>query len=188
MGVILFKDDAIQFDATGKVIFTQAGDDPADCACCGDVVAPCVDCPDTANGGADPKVATVSGVGEIVAASQCATANGAYAYSSFNGFSDTTDYCEWTWTRDSGAHQFRLRYTKNAYTWTTGLCSTSLVAGEWAVQLVTSGTPQNGSTWQEKTTGFSCDPTTNRVSGTHIFGAACISNNCTGTPTVTVDP
>lgn len=35
MAKILFKDGKVQFDDTGKILFTQAGDDPADCACCG---------------------------------------------------------------------------------------------------------------------------------------------------------
>ena len=35
MAKVLFKDGAVQFDGTGKVLFTKAGDDPADCACCG---------------------------------------------------------------------------------------------------------------------------------------------------------
>ena len=162
-----------------------------DCGSCS-VDISCTDCSPTGAGTA-PESAVLTGIGNGASGScseSCSGANGTYSYSSF---SDTTDYCEWTWTGTGGSFltvTFRLRYYKNAGTWTRGECSLSMSAEEVAVGLDINNASEEFTDWLEKTTGFTC--ISGKLSGSHTFGSLCSEavgfECCAGTPSVTVAP
>ena len=148
--------------------------------CCGD---PC-GCSTT------PNPATIAGIG-----AGCATLAGNPL--AFNLFSPGGSVCEWTWDATIPA----------AYSWSTRLvlfygtgtltgfgCPVISLANEWAALLThvrenTSFVVIEYYAALEKTTGFSCDPSTGKVSGTHTFGlpgctgitAGCVSTIATVT-------
>ena len=197
MAKILFKDGKIQFDDTGKILFTQAGDDPADCACCGDV-EPCTDC-DPGGSGSSPGSATITNVSQDSSAGNCSDEtcsdyNTAVPYSSFD---DTTspDWCQWKWIKTVGSLDVEvwLRYAKVDGVGFGPICGTiTLDTGEYGILLVVPDEQDSTSftAWESKTTGFSCSAATGKISGTHTFGSPCAQEFgcCGGTPTVTVDP
>jgi hypothetical protein len=192
MAKILFKDGKIQFDATGKILFTKAGDDPDDCDCCGDDPsdAPCTDC-DPGGSGSAPSNAVVTNIveGAGCGPAACSDGNGTASYVTFN---DETDYCEWVWGGWGGpegsGQGIRLRVYKNAATWNYNGCSESMSSGEWAIAMEVRDDFDAAEYWQEKTTGFACPGGGGKVSGAHTFGSQCSSalDCCSGNPTVTV--
>lgn len=152
-----------------------------ECCCDGDPV-PCTDCYEPAgSGGADPNDGVIAG-GPVA----CSGTNAAAPH---NSESSTSDFCTWRWiaTKAGGLNTFvDVWYAKNAVTVgdaVGGCAGVSLLAGEWAIQM---WDEDAGAYWEAKTTGFSCDPSTGRISGTHAFGGTCDGTCAGANPTFTV--
>ena len=117
----------------------------------------------------------------------------------YKSFNSSTNYCKWEWfTGIDNQIVVHLYFIKNDSTTITapdllggGTCSNITGdEGEWVLYFATNyfqGNTDEGE-WFEKTTGFSCSTGTGKVSGTHVFGGPCFSqNDCSGlTPTLTV--
>ena len=171
-GGLLSGGKAALFDVSGE------------CSECCEDADPCPDC-----GGTDPKVATVAGVG---ATADCLDANDDYP---FDTFIEGANICEWSWELNIGflgAGRVILTYAKNSY----GIFCPQLggavtfLPGEWQIRWTTARAVVEA--YWKKTTGFACDPSTGRVSGTDnidITAGDCGANpRCNGSVSITVDP
>ncbi|MEM9019933.1 MAG: hypothetical protein AAGC44_05160 [Planctomycetota bacterium] len=176
MAKVLFKDGKMQFSDTGKILFTQAGDDPEDCVCCSD--DPCTSC-----GSTDPEDGAASG---LAGADNCTEYNTTYPFLS-HGLNDGR--CEWSWRvtgLSRGTGQFLLWYhpagTGRSYACGTG--SVVVADGEWLL-FFERLEPGANTTAMKNTSGFACNPATGKVSGADTIDI-CDEHSCTGPITFTV--
>ena len=148
--------------------------------CCGES-EPCIDCDPFVSGSeSPPNSVTIAG---ITGAADCTDQNGTWPYSRFL---TPTNMCIWEWDlkmTDEGGAVFNVFYITGPRTISGGACAKSALAGEYYVGMDNTITDDS---FLEKTTGFSCDPSTGRISGTHTFAAQCKVTSCSGTVTVTV--
>lgn len=139
----------------------------------------CVSC-HPSKGGATPSDATAGGM------ATCTDFNGTYAYS---GADVLSDLCRWYWNKAGFPARSVILYYARADTTIpslgTGCSAISMSAGEWAILL---SNAFGSYVSIEKTTGFSCDTMTGKVSGTHVMPAACHDTlGCAGdSATITV--
>ena len=171
---------AMVFDADGE------------CAeCCGEPSVPCTDC-DPGGTGTAPSDAVVAAITADPSA-DCPDLNKSHAY---QGFSGGVGSCVWVWDDDTFTDDtliVALTYHKVAGTalgfYLSPQCDIATVEGDWTIRIITPYGP-GADEWHEKTTGFSCNAATGKISGTHAFGAKCFidldDNACGGNPTVTV--
>ena len=148
---------------------------------------PCVDC-DWGTHGVDPEDVVTTGVTNGDETWCTTTPNG-----QFFSYVENASYCSWTWQGNNinSGVLFSVIYAKvNGVGMGTGAgCTGTIDAGEWGVALFVDDLldPTATSEWEEKTTGFCCDPVTKKINGTHTFTAGpCDGTACGGTPTVTV--
>lgn len=129
----------------------------------GDRVRSCgVPCPcHPAFGGSAPS----NGVGSDATGALCSFYNATINYVSAG---ETADWCFWQWSQ-SGSPLVTLYRLKNDATFGAFGCETSAVAGEYVLQVQETSTVL----WIGITEGFSCDPETGKISGTHTFDTRC---------------
>lgn len=151
------------------------------CSCCAGVCDTC----HPSNGGSAPSNAVVAG------ATGCTAINGTY---STQFYDQTGDYCRWIWELPGAAFPLPalsviLLHAKQAFTIgaTGGCAAISVAKGEWVIMITAALASY---TQREKTTGFTCNAGTGKISGSHTFAAvACIdTNGCADKPTITVAP
>lgn len=152
--------------------------------CCGD---PC-GCSTT------PNSATIAGIG-----AGCATLAGNPL--AFDLFSPGGSVCEWQWFVSQPVGYawstfFRLTYGTGTVSSYNANCTAISITNEWVAEIY--HIREDATTFatieyyqdMEKTTGFSCDPSTGKVSGTHTFAlptcaglvtAGCLSTTATVT-------
>jgi len=163
---------SLKKDATTGALLKNSGGALVDvCA------ASCSDC-DPGGSGSTPEDAEITdGLGT------CSSLDGISR--SFDTFSENSERCTWNF-RSSGADttQIELVFAKTAYNFSGSQgCSTiSLAAGEWAIAInfLLGGSAK--AYLREKTTGFSCNPTTGKVSGTHLYTVSACGNEASACP------
>jgi len=157
--------------------------------CCGG----CQKCDPTGSGNT-PSVMQVNGV-------TAGTLNPARCTSipdmSWSSYAVTDDYCLAQWfIINAVEYTGRVKIVKQTHTETTD-CGDSKTfdSGKTYVQFLIDDpfAPPDDAYWEwEETTGFACDATTGKISGTHAFANAPCDIpgdlGCEGSPTLTVDP
>ena len=188
---VLLKNGSVALDTNGDVILIPAGKDPEECPCCdagctgtGD---PCVDC-DWGTHLVDPQDAVTTGATDGDEA-WCETIPDA----SFFSYTENSDYCSWSPPRPPAPPGvlFTVIYAKvdGVDLGVSPGCTGTIDTGEWGAVLFVESLADLTSTseWEEKTTGFCCDASTNTINGEHTFSAGpCDGSACGGTPKVVV--
>ncbi|MEM1213439.1 MAG: hypothetical protein AAGI68_14220 [Planctomycetota bacterium] len=152
---------------------------------------PCTACNTNAPSAANIAGLTQASTSGLCSDDDCASRNGAIA---FDAFTETADYCQWSWSvgNSPDSRTFFVRLAKRSHAFGPYGGFLTLEEGEWGVGLYLPDETSRsaGVIWEEKTTGFACDGTTGKISGTHSFGNATANEFgcCGGSPTVTVDP
>ncbi len=145
MAKILFKNGKIQFDSNGKILFTQAGDDPDDCACCGDCTASetsCTNCTDVTP--AEYQV-TFSGV-SLCTGCISAGLSSSYQYA-WNGTDNSEINTTHTLTQDAACTwQKTIANTITESTYSSSDCSGTPTTKNLDIRIVAQKT--NGTTWR----------------------------------------
>jgi hypothetical protein len=156
------------------------------CAVC--LSDPCVDCPGS---GAAPKKAVVTNVTDAGADPSCTDFNADYSYTSY---STSLALCIWKWDFSAAGQSgfIQLLYAKgpDPSVGSHGDCRHALVEGEAVIELQISDASFSGTDthYAEKTTSFSCDPATGRISLNHTFAGPCTGTACAGAVNITVLP
>jgi hypothetical protein len=156
---------------------------------CIDCIAPCTNCSN------DPSDLVASGLIDNDVGNICTSANTTFTFID----KDTTPTrCVWNWRYydavNARTHEVWLYYALDSITVSTaGNCpGIPLVKGEWLIKAELDYPISNGVDYVEKTTGFSCNTTTGKISGSHEALPACnaggkCDDSITG-PTFTVAP
>ena len=156
------------------------------CAVC--LSDPCVDCPGNVSA---PKKAVVTNVTDAGDDPSCTDFNADYSYTSY---STTASLCIWRWDFSAAGQSgfIQLFYAKGLApgTGSDAACRQDLVEGEAVLELTVSDASFSGTTtlYVEKTTSYSCDPATGRISLNHTFAGSCTGTACAGAVNITVLP
>lgn len=139
--------------------------------CCGGV---CRQCHPFLNG-TNPSSAIVS------SAKTCTDLNQTHTYIGAVASDINDDRCLWRWGKVASPYGYTasLIYAKRAFTFEPLRSNIALVAGDYVIAIGRSnlGGGSSGAYFQsEKTTGFSCDPSTGKVSGTHAFSVGAVED------------